>query len=250
MDNKLQREAQFHDERFGGDDSARLPTTKYYSLMRAARECYDDRIASMASGNRLLEYGCGTGGNAIALASVATSFTGIDISPEGIKKAAEHATKHRIAAEYYVMNAEEMRFADNSFDLVMGTGILHHLDLSKAYCELARVLSQNGHAIFIEPLGHNPLINLYRRLTPSMRTEDEHPLRTTDLLAASAHFKKVDAIYFNLFTFLSIPFRKTKIFESLVATLGKLDAALFSLFPILKRYAWMVVLDLSEPRNR
>lgn len=35
--------------------------------------------------------------------------------------------------------------------------------------------------MFFEPLGHNLLINLYRRLTPELRTEDEHPLVACDL---------------------------------------------------------------------
>ena len=33
-----------------------------------------------------------------------------------------------------------------------------------------------GLAVFMEPLGRNPLINRYRRLTLTLRTVDEYPL--------------------------------------------------------------------------
>jgi hypothetical protein len=48
-------------------------------------------------------------------------------------------------------------------------------DLSLACSEIARVLRPGGPAIFVEPLGHNPLINAYRKRTPALRTVDEHP---------------------------------------------------------------------------
>jgi len=51
------------------------------------------------------------------------------------------------------MNAEELKFADDYFDIVCGGAILHHLDLNKALSEIARVLKPDGKAIFVEPLG-------------------------------------------------------------------------------------------------
>src|SRR3546814_1101008 len=78
------------------------------------------------------------------------------------------------------MNAEAMTFPDDSFDLVFGSGIIHHLDIDRAFGEIARVLRPGGRAVFIEPLGLNPAIELYRRFTPSARTPDEHPLLRRD----------------------------------------------------------------------
>jgi hypothetical protein len=46
---------------------------------------------------------------------------------------------------------------------------------------MTKILQPKGKAIFIEPLGHNFLINLYRRLTPNIRSADEHPLLAKDL---------------------------------------------------------------------
>ena len=93
----------------------------------------------------------------------AARVVGIDISDVAIEKARGASRAAGIEnAEYRRMNAEFLEFDDNSFDLICGTAILHHLDLTRAYSELARVLKPGGLAVFMEPLGHNPLINVYR----------------------------------------------------------------------------------------
>ena len=95
-----------------------------------------------------------------------------------IEQAIEHARAEGLEDRltFRVMDAEQLEFADDSFNLVCGSGVLHHLDLNRAYAEVARVLEPTGIGVFEEPLGHNPAINAYRRRTPEMRTVDEHPL--------------------------------------------------------------------------
>jgi ubiquinone/menaquinone biosynthesis C-methylase UbiE len=62
------------------------------------------------------------------------------------------------------MDAEKLEFSDGAFDIVYESGVLHHLNFSKAYSEIARVLNPRGEAICIEALRHNPIIQYYRRL--------------------------------------------------------------------------------------
>jgi SAM-dependent methyltransferase len=147
------------------------------------------------------------------------------------------------------MDAENTDFADQSFDLVCGTGILHHLDLEKAYSELARILKPGGRAIFLEPLGHNPLINLYRKLTPSLRSQDEHPLKIKDLRFARQFFNRIRIKYFHLLILMAVPFRSTTIFEFLINILGAIDGIIFTLAPLLRRYAWTAVMEFYDPNN-
>jgi SAM-dependent methyltransferase len=147
------------------------------------------------------------------------------------------------------MNAEALEVPDDSFDVVCGSGVLHHLDLAESFPEVARVLHGDGMAMFIEPLGHNPLINAYRRRTPEMRTPDEHPLRVDDLRLASHWFDRVDVDYFNLFTLASVPLRRWSFQPALQRRLHDLDQVLFERLPRLRRHAWVAVLRLSAPRR-
>lgn len=244
---RITREQEFHDARILEEDSARQATTKYYILMQRAREKYNQRILALAPGRRLLEYGCSDGEATRLWSEQGAQCTGIDISPEAIRLARLRAEEAGLRIRYEVMNAEDMSFGDASFDVLVGTGILHHLELDSAYAEIARVLGDDGHAIFIEPLGHNPLINLYRRLTPAMRSEDEHPLRIGDLRLASRYFGNVSVHYQNLFTFAALPFRNTSLFAPLHGLLRGIDTALFTILPFTKRMAWLVYIECSQP---
>src|SRR5262249_16874140 len=143
---------------------------------------------------------------------------------------------------YRAVNIEDSDFEDCSFDLVSGWGILHHLDLDKGYSEIARILRPSGACVFIEPMGHNPIINAYRRLTPHLRTPDEHPLFMKDLKLARKYFGKVSTRFFNLTTLSMIPFRKLPFFTPIFRGLDWLDHAIFRILPFARRYSWMVVL--------
>lgn len=244
---RIAREAEFQDKRILEDDAVRKPAEKYYVLMRLPRARYNARIVSLARGQRLLEYGCSDGEATRGWTADGAHATGIDISPAAITAARTAATEAGLDIRYEVMNAEAMEFPSDSFDVVAGTGILHHLDLAQAFAEIARVLDTDGHAIFIEPLGHNPIINLYRRMTPAMRSEDEHPLQMRDLALAKRHFREVRLHFFNLTTLAIVPLRNTPIFAPLHAMLRAFDTALFTLLPFTRRWAWMVLIELASP---
>ena len=242
-DDRPQREAEFHDHLYAHDRGARIPTAKYYSVMDRCRDEYLSRISDGVGGKRVLEYGCGPGGHAAHLAAAGANVVAIDISAEAIRQARERVHS---SVKLRQMNAEAMTFNDDSFDLVCGTGILHHLDLEKALGEVSRVLRPGGRALFIEPLGHNPVINLYRRLTPSMRSDDEHPLKMKDFEAAERLFSVVDLSFYNLTTLAAVPLRKTKIFDVASRGLSRIDEALIRTIPFSRRYAWSVLIELRR----
>lgn len=247
MSTRLERERDFHNVTFA--DQSRSSAGKFYEVEKAPIGRYEELLAeSGGSGKRALEYGCGPGSEAFFLAAQGTQVTGIDISDVAIKQAAERAKAEGVAerCRFEVMNAEETSFDDSAFDLVCGTAILHHLDLDTAYAELARLVKPSGRALFVEPLGHNPAINAYRNRTPELRTPDEHPLLASDLELARTHFGEVDLIYFNLSTLLAVPLRNTRAFGPALRALGALDRAIFRI-PAARRYAWMVLISLSEP---
>jgi len=245
---RLDKERSFHDDRFSGNETARRRTRKYYSIFGSIHSAYADIISAHCKGKKLLEYGCGTGDGSEQWLNLGAIVTGIDISPEGIRMARERIENTSYEADYFVMDAEDTDFDDDSFDIVVGTGIIHHLNLARSYQEMSRILKPGGHAVFLEPLGHNPLICLYRALTPRMRTEDEHPLKQEDIGLFEQYFDSVDVRYLSLFTLLSVPFRNTSIFEKLQGFLGHVDKAAF-LVPFVRKYAWTAIIHASNPRK-
>jgi SAM-dependent methyltransferase len=246
MDERKSREKAFHDVEYE-DDSRWLRVDKYYSIMGARTSYFDDIIAARCRGRSVLEYGCGAGKYSLKLASWGATVTAMDISETAIRRAREAATAAGVTVDFRTMDAENLEFPDHSFDLICGIGILHHLDLDRSLPEVARTLKPDGVAIFMEPLGHNPLINLYRRMTPELRTVDEHPLKLSDFDFARRYFRSVDVKAFHLMSLTAVPFRRFPFFPNLVRGLDRIDAFFFRRLQFSKRYAWFAVGIFSQP---
>ena len=244
---RLDREAEFHNQAFS--EQTRRSAGKFYAIASRTKQHYHGLVERYGAGRRALGIGVGVGGHAFELASLGASVVGIDISDVGVdqaqRKAAEEGMSDRL--DFRVMNAESLDFPDGSFDLVYGSGILHHLDLDKVCGELSRVMTDGGTGVFFEPLGHNPLINLYRRLTPQMRTADEHPLRIEDLEVISRFFAGTVVEYFHLTSLGSVMFSKIPGYRMLRRSLELVDTALFKI-PWIRRYAWIVVIRVENTR--
>jgi len=243
------RERAFHDGRYANDDRA---ANRFYEIDASSIAHYLARLDTFAPDGRVLEYGCGDGADtAVHLARAGARPHAVDLSAVAIEHARERATALGLAdrIEFAVMNAEALDFEDDSFDAVCGTGVLHHLDLDRACREIARVLRPGGTALFVEPLGHNPLINLYRRCTPDQRTPDEHPLLMADMALVGRHFERLDTTFFSLTPLLTLPLARARGSRRLLDRLERVDRVLFQRVPRLRRLAWIVVLELQGPRS-
>lgn len=239
---RIDREAQFHDHRFA-DDSERAATGKFYRAAPDGQLAYKARVEELGRG-RVLEYGCGTGSEAFELAQRGAVVTAIDISSTAISMAAARADQLGLDIELREMNAEQLDFAPDSFDLVCGSGILHHLDTEVAAQQIKQVVAPGGRAVFLEPMGYNPAINWYRDRTPGMRTPDEHPLRRTDLVAYASVCRSMDVRYYGLLALGAAPVLNRSGGAPLAASLRALDRAVLRL-PGVRLLAWMAVLDLQ-----
>ena len=154
----------------------------YPSLLCLKRkmEGYLESVADL----QILDLGCGHGEVSHKLLKRGAKIWGIDISSNYIEKARQSAALKGFSASNYdfqVMDAHNLDFDHNTFDVVVGSGILHHLELEKSLIEIHRVLKPDGQTLFIEPLMDNPLLKLFRSLTPQARTIDEKPLSKNDL---------------------------------------------------------------------
>ncbi|MEO0882657.1 MAG: class I SAM-dependent methyltransferase [Pseudomonadota bacterium] len=242
---RIAREKDFHNKRFENDHEHedRQAQEKYYAAISDCFESYAEKVEELAVGADVLEYGCSNGDRSLQLAARSNSITGIDISDVAIERANRLALDQGVEnATFLAMNAEEMTFDDASFDLVFGSGILHHLDLEKSLSEIRRVLRPGGRAVFVEPLGHNPVFNAYRMLTPNARSVDEHPLLKRD-------FKLFDTIlgdgshrFFGLGTLAVVPFRNTALKAPLFGVTRTIDRGLLAL-PGVKWGAWYALME-------
>jgi len=98
-----------------------------------------------------LEIGSGTGYFSLNLAQmgVIERLTATDISPGMLDRLSTTATELGLDAETAVTEAEELPFEDESFDLVFGHAVLHHIpDLERAFAEFRRVLRPGGAIAF------------------------------------------------------------------------------------------------------
>jgi ubiquinone/menaquinone biosynthesis C-methylase UbiE len=226
---------------------------KYYSITGLSekyknvwlnKECSEDK--------KILDFACGNGENGIYAASLGAECVGIDISPEGIQNANKNAEKLRLndRCKFFEMDGESMNFHQNTFDLAIEYGALHHVDLESALSELARVLKPEGKMMCIEAMRHNPLIHWYRKRTPHLRTEWEiqHILGVESLDIMRKYFNDVNVKYFHLTSLVLVPFRKTFIFSLLLPIFNFIDKILLS-NKFIGKYGWIMAIELSKPKK-
>jgi 2-polyprenyl-3-methyl-5-hydroxy-6-metoxy-1,4-benzoquinol methylase len=170
--------------------------------MLRMRQDFVDRLDEVRELN-VLDIGCGHGTLSLSLLSKGALYVaGIDISDKYVREAntaAVAAGFDPATFDFQVMDAHHLAFPNDLFDIVVGNGILHHLDLPVCLESIARVLKPGGFALFIEPLAGNPLLKLFRLLTPRARTVDEKPLTTSDLRKIAEKWD-VDSRYYGIFS--------------------------------------------------
>lgn len=139
------------------------------------RQC----IGKYIRGKKVLDYGCADGSFTVwLLQNGAEAVAGVDLSFSAISLAQKQAPS---SVAFIVGDAHHLPWPDGTFDIVVGRAILHHLDMPVAARELKRVTRPGGHLFFVEPLADNPLLKLFRWLTPWARTVDEQPLSRKDI---------------------------------------------------------------------
>jgi len=243
----LQREKDFHDERYLSESENRKTTDKYYRLKKDFDQRFLDLVSEHAKNKKVLEIGCGPSINMPHWVDRAQECHGIDISKVAIDQAWKRLGRHYDNVHLKEMNAETMDYEDNFFDLVCGKGIIHHLNPPSAFREIARVLKPEGLAVFIEPLGHNPFINFYRRLTPDMRSRDENPLLMSDIQVASQYFENVMVDYQHITSILSAFIPESRLHKISYSFLNSVDKLIMTGLPFTKKYCWMALIRLHKP---
>jgi SAM-dependent methyltransferase len=211
-----------------------------------------DALGADLSNKRVLEYGCGDGWITTQLAGRGAEVAAFDISPEAVAQTRETLCKAGLGrhCDVQVMAGEALTYPDDSFDIAVGFAILHHLDIERALSELRRVLKPRGRAFFAEPLASNPLIRLYRRLTPQYRTPDEAPIDLKKLAPCVSGFSEyVHREHLLLATgalvCCYIPGLR-RAAKPIQHCLMRLDDVILRAVPTAGRWAWYSIIELRK----
>jgi phosphatidylethanolamine/phosphatidyl-N-methylethanolamine N-methyltransferase len=106
-------------------------------------------------GGRVLEVGVGTG-MSLPLYSKNCRLSGVDISQPMLRKAQERVTELGLTnvEGLWVMDAERLSFADDSFDVIVAQHVITTVPNPEAALdELARVLKPGGEIVLISRVG-------------------------------------------------------------------------------------------------
>lgn len=228
--------------------------SKWYLSTRISHQYVDRWLAEHVPGKIVLDYACGNGGETLKAARMGAALAiGIDVSDVSVRNAAAAAKREGLSGQctFVEGDCEDTKLPDNSIDVILCFGMLHHLDLVYAYPEMHRVLKPGGCVFAMEALNYNPLIRLYRKLTPNLRTawEKEHILSHKDIRAAKQYFKVGEIRYWHLTSMFGVFLRRIPpLFRASMAILNGIDRVAL-VIPGLQLMAWQFSFELFKPRS-
>lgn len=199
------------------------------------------------NGKEVLEYGCGLGQLSVLLAKSGATVHAFDISETSVWQTRKRAEINDVADSITVTAAagEALPFADESFDVVVGKAVLHHLNVGLSARHLYRVLKKDGKATFTEPMGMNPFLQFGRDYVPypgkNPRGIDQ-PLTYDDIERWGQDFREFSYRELQLFSM----FERVLGFNRRLPFLQRIDDILLKRAPFLRRYCRYVVLYMVK----
>lgn len=123
---------------------------------RAARRAlWIQEAAGLGPGKRVLEIGCGTGIFTEYFAATGAEIVAVDISEELIERARARQLPSNV---HLIHTSFEALRSDRPFDAVVGSSVLHHLDVAPAIGIIYGLLKPGGLIGFGEPNMLNPQV--------------------------------------------------------------------------------------------
>ena len=254
-----EREEVFHDEWANSIDPKTVLVDDSFECCTAPEARQIIKWLGDLKGKKVLDVGCGAGEAAVYFAKQGAVSTATDISNGMLRVVEDVARYHSVTVETKQCSAERLPFDDNTFDVVYSGNLLHHVDLETTLVDMKRVLKPGGIIVSWDPLAHNPLINVYRRMAMDVRTPDEHPLSMDDVKLFKQHFRGVKSRcfwFFSLWIFINFKLCERidpnkerywkkiilehKRLEPIYSRLEKLDRIFLSIFPYFRKHCWNI----------
>ena len=192
IEEQLDREKNFHDHWASTIDVESIDVDVMFEGSTAPENRFILSKIGDLKGKHMLDLGCGAGENSVYFARKGAQCVAGDLSSGMVKAAKCLAKQYGVKIVGRTINAMEIDFPDDTFDIVYASNILHHVDTKRSLHEIHRVLKPGGIACMWEPLKHNPIINIYRQIATEVRTKDEHPLDIRFVNMVSSLFNEVE----------------------------------------------------------
>ena len=251
------KEKRFHNEWASTIDVEGIKVKDYFEACTAPENRFILRQMGDIRDKRLLDLGCGAGENSVYFAKKGAHCVAVDYSPGMVEVALQLAEANQVKISGRTMNAMALEIPDNTFDYVYASNLLHHLpEPETAIREMHRVLKPGGKACFWDPLRHNPIINVYRRIATKVRTEDETPLDINIVNVVKSQFSKTTYdtfwiatlwIFLQFYLIEKVDPNQERYWKKIIIEqarlepeyrrLEKLDITLKKI-PLMKRFAW------------
>ncbi len=143
-------------------------------LRAERRAAFIAKGAGLAPGVKALEVGCGTGLFSEIFAAAGASIVAVDLSDDLL----EHARARALPNVTFLHKGFEECEVDGPFDAVIGSSILHHLDLDAALPKMLGLLRPGGIFSFAEPNMLNPQIAIQKSVPWIKRLMGDSPDET------------------------------------------------------------------------
>jgi SAM-dependent methyltransferase len=203
---------------------------------------YGAKLLGFVKGCRVLDYGCGQGEEAVYLAKMGAHVTAIDISPVGVRLTQERARLNGVGdrVKAMLMRCDPTEFPNESFDVIHGFGILHHIGLRTGMMEIKRLLKPRGRGLFFEHMGNSKLIE---RLRPKEKayTKGERPVTWKEIQEIQPEFSRLLARPFHIASRL-----RNRIELLNRPVVKRVDHAVLSALPFLRHFASGMVIYLEK----
>jgi SAM-dependent methyltransferase len=138
------------------------------------------RLIGDIKGKKVLFVGCGVETSPVLLALRGGAIWVLDVAEEAIKrqKSLAMANGTETRTRFLVGSCRQLPVGSGMFDLVVGIGILHHLQevLDETCIELTRVLKKDGFAVFEEPIALSSVVKVVRDCLPVPALRDASPV--------------------------------------------------------------------------